>query len=147
MVPYLFWTWANKAGMGYRFIAEAGCFISIFISAELECLGIPLEGSSWPYYNYDYERNLLFGRVSWRTGQSSHMTPNPAGCSMAAAAKHGIAWYSRCTMLDKDTGVFYSSSPDPENPGVGRIVPAMRGGNNEFTWLKLDPARKSGHEW
>ena len=102
-------------------------------SNELECLGIPLEGSSWPYYNYDYERNLLFG-VSHEDGIVISYDTNARRMLYGGAAKHGIAWYSRCTMLDKETGVFYSSSPDPENPGVGRIVSYKRR-NNEFTWL------------
>ena len=36
-------------------------------SGETESFGIPLEGESWPYHGYEWERGLLFGIGSVKT--------------------------------------------------------------------------------
>ena len=75
---------------------------------KLENLGIPLEGSSWPYYNYDWERGIFFA-VAEEDGVVLIYDTKRRRALYAGAPKHNISWHRRCTMLDKDTGIFYST--------------------------------------
>jgi len=70
--------------------------------------GIPLEGSSWPYYNYDWERTTFFG-VAERGGIVIVYDTDECRMVYGGAPKNNISWHRRATMLDHDTGIFYST--------------------------------------
>lgn len=71
-------------------------------------LGIPLEGSTWPYYNCDFDRSTFFG-VAEEDGVIIVFDTKEQKMLYGGAPKHGISWHRRCTMLDHGTGFFYST--------------------------------------
>ena len=75
---------------------------------ETEHLGIPLEGSSWPYYNYDWQRGVFFAVADYGGIVLAYDT-KARKMLYGGVPKHHIRWFQRCTMLDRDTGIFYSS--------------------------------------
>ena len=83
---------------------------------KLENLGIPLEGSSWPYYNYDWSRGIFFG-VAEEDGVVLVYDTKNRRALYAGAPKHNLSWHRRCTMLDTDTGIFYSTDTVTHSEG------------------------------
>ena len=108
-------------------------------SGKLENLGIPLEGSSWPYYNYDWKRGIFFG-VAEEDGVVFVYDTKNRRTLYAGAPKHGIIWHRRCTMLDKDTGIFYSTDtvtyPSGERYRGEQYFVSYTQRNNVFTKMK-----------
>jgi hypothetical protein len=105
-------------------------------TGKLDNLGIPLEGSSWPYYNWDWKRGVFFA-VSEEDGVVFAYDTKNRKILYAGAPKEGISWHRRCTLLDKDTGIFYSTDtvtyPSGERyRGIHRFVSYTRC-NNVFT--------------
>ncbi len=78
------------------------------LTGETENLGIPLEGASWPYHNYDWRQNLLFG-VSHTGNQVIVYDTQERRMLYGGAPPDNIRWYARCIMLDKDTGAIYAT--------------------------------------
>ena len=113
------------------------------LTGKTEQFGIPLEGDSWPYFNYDWKRGVLFS-----VGQMGHvLVYDTKGKRLifGGCPPDSISWYERCTMLDSETGVFYTTdSPSPlyEINGVKpRVVSEYRfvsytRRNNEFVRMK-----------
>lgn len=77
-------------------------------SSKCEHFGIPLEGSSWPYFNYDWERGLFFA-VAEKDGVVLAFDTTKQRMVYGGAPKLGVSWHRRATMLDHDTGLFYST--------------------------------------
>lgn len=103
---------------------------------KLTDYGIPLEGSTWPYYNYDWQRGVFFA-VAEENGMVFAWDAKNRRTLYAGAPAHGISWHRRCTMFDHDTGIFYSTDtvthPDGERyRGEQRFVSWTRR-NNVFT--------------
>ena len=105
-------------------------------SGETECLGIPIEGATWPYYNYDSRRGLFFA-VCENDGVVLAYDTRERRILYGGAAKYDIQWFRRGTMLDKDTGLFYSTDSRTHDSGERyrgdqHFVSYTRR-NNEFT--------------
>lgn len=116
-------------------------------TGKLENLGIPLEGSSWPYYNWDWKRGTFFGVAEEDGVVFAYDTLNRR-VLYAGAPKHGISWHRRCTMLDGDTGVFYSTDtvthPDGERyRGMHHFVSYTRRNNVFIRMNAVVPANPS----
>jgi hypothetical protein len=114
---------------------------------KLTNLGIPLEGSSWPYYNYDWRRGVFFG-VAEQDGVVFVFDTKNRKVLYAGAPKKGITWHRRCTMLDKDTGIFYSTDsvthPEGERYRGEHFFVSYTRRNNVFTRLQAKvPANPS----
>jgi hypothetical protein len=105
-------------------------------TGECENLGIPLEGSSWPYYNYDWERGLFFGAAE-RMGIVIVFDTRERRMLYGGAPKNGISWHRRATMLDRDTGIFYSTDTITYHEGEryrgDHYFVSYRRRNNTFT--------------
>ncbi len=114
---------------------------------KLVNLGIPLEGSSWPYYNYDWRRGVFFG-VAEEDGVVFVFDAKNRKTLYAGAPKKGISWHRRCTMLDQDTGMFYSTDsvthPDGERYRGEHYFVSYTRRNNVFTRMQAKvPANPS----
>jgi len=107
-------------------------------SGETKNYGIPLEGSSWPYYNCDWLRHTFFG-VAERNGVVMVFDTGEERMLYGGAPKHGISWHRRCTMLDHETGVWYSTDTvthtDGERYRGDHYFVSYRRRNNEFRRL------------
>ena len=80
-------------------------------SGVAENLGVPVVGRSWPYHIYDWQRNMVFA-VSRNTSRGTTVFAYDTEAEKtryAGVATRGINWYDRCTMLDRDTGLIYST--------------------------------------
>ncbi len=104
---------------------------------ETENLGIPLEGSSWPYHAWDWERGFLFG-VDRQSSRVLVYNTEEREMHYGGAPPDGIRWRSRCTMLDRETGYFYSTHvpedwerKDPDKEDEHRFV-RYKTRNNRF---------------
>ena len=96
-------------------------------TGDVEDLGIPLEGDSWPYHNYDWRRNLAFA-----VGHSGNIVIyDTARRSMiyGGVPPDGIGWYRRCILMDSDTGAIYTTD---ENSKDKQFICYTRR-NNTFT--------------
>ncbi|MCE5248826.1 hypothetical protein LLG96_01260 [bacterium] len=111
-------------------------------SGKTENMGIPLEGESWPYYAYDWERRLLFG-VGSINGYVIAYDTKEQRMIYGGSPKNGITWYERGVLLDRDTGIIYSTD-SKMYPGE-TLVDRYRGEqhfvnyerrNNKFTIMK-----------
>ena len=105
-------------------------------SGECENFGIPLEGSSWPYYNYDWDRGLFFG-VAEHDGIVLAYDTNERRMLYGGVPKNGISWHRRGTMLDRETGIFYSTDtttyPTGERYRGDHYLVSYERRNNTFT--------------
>jgi len=77
-------------------------------SGESECLGIPLEGESWPYHAFDWQRGLLFG-VGAIGGNVIAYDTREHRMIYGGAPGNGITWYERGILLDRETGMIYTT--------------------------------------
>lgn len=111
-------------------------------TGKAENIGIPLEGESWPYHAYDWERGLLFGVGSLKGDVIAYDTQERR-MIYGGSPKHNITWYERGVMLDRDTGIIYSTD-SKIYPGSG-LADRYRGDqhfvsyerrNNTFTIMK-----------
>ena len=100
-----------------------------------ESLGIPLEGESWPYQAYDWDRNLLFG-----IGDGGKVIVYDTKERKMVYGGHppdGIHWYTRCVLIDRETGIFYTTDTPVKSHmfpqgETHRFIRYTRR-NNEFT--------------
>ena len=108
-------------------------------SGETENLGIPLEGSSWPYYNYDWQRGIFFAAAE-HDGVVFVYDTRERRMLYGGAPKNKITWHRRCTMLDHDTGMFYSTDTVTHHSGEryrgDHYFVSYRQRNNTFTRMK-----------
>ncbi len=119
-------------------------------SGKTECVGIALEGESWPYHAWDWDRNLLFG-VGSLNKQVVVYDTNERCMLYGGVPPDGITWFERGVMLDRDTGIIYTTDTikyaDGERlsgryRGEQRMVSYERR-NNRFTRLQsLVPPNK-----
>lgn len=100
-------------------------------SGKAENLGIPLEGASWPYFNYDYRQNLLFA-VSHDGDDVLVYDTKDRRMVYGGSPPDNIQWYARCVMIDKDTGSIYTTDSHSKEKQFIRY----RRRNNEFTRMK-----------
>ncbi|MFC1607657.1 hypothetical protein ACFL47_06755 [Candidatus Latescibacterota bacterium] len=83
-------------------------------SGKAENLGIPMPKSGWPYYTLDKMRGN-FCAVGKR-GEILNYDVNKRQVTYAGYPPEGIDWWMRCTMLDPETGLFWSCTKDaPHN--------------------------------
>lgn len=96
-----------------------------------EQLGIPLEGASWPYHNYDVNRNLFFGVDNAGEHVIAYDTKERR-MVFGGAPPDSIRWYARCILVDKDTGLIYTTDT------ASKLKPFVRytRRNNEFVRMK-----------
>ncbi|MBN1291626.1 MAG: hypothetical protein JXB48_07280 [Candidatus Latescibacteria bacterium] len=97
-------------------------------SGEAEQFGIPLEGASWPYFNYDYKQNLLFGVDHTGSNVIVYDTKDRR-MVYGGAPPDNIKWYARCTMIDKETGFIYTTDSNSEE----KQIICYKRRNNVFT--------------
>jgi len=100
-------------------------------SGEAEHFGIPLEGASWPYHNYDYKQNLVFA-VSHIGDNVIAYDTKERSMIYGGAPPDNIRWYARCIMIDKETGSIYTTDTQSKDKQFIRY----RRRNNEFTRMK-----------
>ena len=86
-------------------------------TGETENLGIPLGGESWPYHAYDWQRGLLFGVGAINNYVIAYDTKERR-MIYGASPPQNIAWYERGVMLDRDTGIVYTTD-SKVYPGSG----------------------------
>ena len=72
-------------------------------------LGIPMPKSGWPYYTLDPVRGN-FCAVGKR-GEILNYNVHENRVTHAGYPPEGVTWWVRCTMLDPETGVFWSCTP------------------------------------
>ncbi|MFC1693907.1 hypothetical protein ACFL1R_10415 [Candidatus Latescibacterota bacterium] len=100
-------------------------------SGETKSFGIPLEGASWPYHNYDWERGILFGVD--HSGYDVIVYDTKARKMIyGGTPPENICWYARCVMIDRDTGVIYTTDANSKDK---QFVSYERR-NNKFTRMK-----------
>lgn len=97
-------------------------------SGETKNIGIPLEGASWPYHNYDYERGVFFG--VGHTGNNVLVYDTKARRTIyGGPPPDNIRWYARCILIDRDTGIIYATDT---NSNENQFISYERR-NNKFT--------------
>ncbi|MFC1693741.1 hypothetical protein ACFL1R_09580 [Candidatus Latescibacterota bacterium] len=110
-------------------------------SGETENLGIPLDGATWPYHSYDWERGLIFG-VSHVIGYVIAYDTKARKMIYGGAPPDNIKWYNRCVLLDRDTGKIYASDSIMSNSGGNRTfggslhIVRWERKNNTFTRME-----------
>ena len=111
-------------------------------SGETENLGIPLEGESWPYHAYDWERGLLFGVGSLENYVIAYDTKERRMVYGASPGKD-ITWYERGVLLDRDTGIIYTTDTKMlsgkswfDRYEGEQFFASYKRRNNEFTIMK-----------
>ncbi len=118
------WDKAYRGGTLIRYHVKTG---------EKVVLGIPLEGDSWPYHNWDWQRNLLFaaghrGRVLVYDTKARRML-------YGGAPPDGIRWNNRAILVDRSTGAIYTTDTSPVEEFRHRFVRYQRR-NHEFVRMK-----------
>lgn len=121
-------------------------------SGKVENLGIPMDGVTWPYHAYDWERGILFG-VSHVEGYVLVYDTKARKIVFAGAPPNGLHWNYRSLLLDRNTGKFYSADVQgnredvddeldrgPEARGSYRMFSYTRK-NNRFDVLKCEMPR------
>lgn len=100
-------------------------------TGKAENLGIPLEGASWPYHNYDGKRNTFYGVD--HTGKNVIVYDTKERRMVyGGAPADGIVWYARCILVDKDTGLVYTTDTASKDKPFVRYTRW----NNEFVRMK-----------
>ncbi|MFC1693694.1 hypothetical protein ACFL1R_09335 [Candidatus Latescibacterota bacterium] len=84
-------------------------------TGETENLGIPLEGESWPYHSYDWQRGVFFG-VGTINGYVIAYDTKTGKMIYGGSPPQNINWYRRGVLLDRSTGKIYTTST-PEGEG------------------------------
>ncbi len=97
-------------------------------TGKAENLGIPLEGTSWPYHNYDGKRDIFFG-VDHTGDQVIVYDTKERRMLYGGACPDSIKWYARCIMIDKDTGSIYATDANTKDKQFVRYTRR----NNTFT--------------
>ncbi|MCE5250243.1 hypothetical protein LLG96_08485 [bacterium] len=80
-------------------------------TGKAEDMGIPMPKAGWPYYTLDPERGNLCA-VGFR-GEILNYSVKERRVTYAGFPPEGITWWVRCMMLDPDTGMFWSCTPEP----------------------------------
>jgi hypothetical protein len=105
---------------------------------EGENMGVPLEGDTWPYHAWDWERDLLFA-----VGNKYVMAYDTAEQRLlyGGAPPCGVRWFHRVTMIDRESGKVYGTEMHrechsdyrrEESTEEHRFIRYQRR-NNEFT--------------
>ncbi|MBN1293765.1 MAG: hypothetical protein JXB48_18125 [Candidatus Latescibacteria bacterium] len=77
-------------------------------------MGIPMPKAGWPYYRLDPERGYFFA-VGFR-GEILNYNVRENRVTYAGYPPEGIKWGLRCTMLDPETGLFWTANQEkPHN--------------------------------
>ena len=100
-----------------------------------ENLGIPLEGDSWPYHAWDWQRGLFFG-----VGNNGYVIAYDTKARKmlyGGAPPMNICWFARAVMLDRETGVFYATDSPSTKQERHQFVSYKRR-NNQFTRMKSE---------
>jgi hypothetical protein len=79
-------------------------------------LGIPMPKAGWPYYTLDSVRGQFFAVGS--RGEILCYAVKKEKPTYIGFPPDGIKWGLRCTMLDPDTGLFWSAEPNPPHAFV-----------------------------
>jgi hypothetical protein len=106
-------------------------------SGEVENLGIPLEGESWPYHSYDWQRGLLFGVGAIKNYVIAYDT-KARRMIYGGAPPQNIHWNQRGIMLDRETGKIYTTDSYRRKDGTHKFVCYERR-NNKFTIMNSQP--------
>lgn len=81
------------------------------LTGSAENLGIALEGDSWPYHAWDWQRDVFFGVGN--NGFVFVFDTKARKMVYGGAPPSNIHWYERAVLLDRDTGLFYTT----DSPG------------------------------
>jgi len=103
-------------------------------TGKAENLGIPLEGASWPYHNYDSANGLFFG-VNHTGHNILIYDTKERKMIYGGAPPDNIRWYARCILIDRKNGDIYTSDSNTED----RQIIRYRRRNNEFTRMNARP--------
>ncbi|MCP5118247.1 MAG: hypothetical protein GY953_46120, partial [bacterium] len=110
----------GPAGWGRPYRGGARLRDNVF-SGEKESLGVPLEGESFPYHNWDWKRGLLFAAGN-RKNVLVYDTNNER-LLFGGSPPDGIVWNSRAILVDRDTGLIYTTDTSNDE---GRFVRYQR---------------------
>jgi hypothetical protein len=105
--------WEKKYRGGWLLYANV-------LAGKQESLGVPLEGDSWPYHNWDWERNLLFGAGS--EGKVLVYDTAARRLVYGGAPPDGIQWHNRAILIDRSTGLIYTTDASEDAANMGRFV-------------------------
>ncbi|MHB9028989.1 MAG: hypothetical protein ACYC9O_09485, partial [Candidatus Latescibacterota bacterium] len=100
-------------------------------TGKAENMGIPLEGTSWPYHNYDPKQQLFYG-VDHSGSQIIVYDTKEQKMVYGGACPDNIRWYARCLLIDKDTGALYTTDGNTKQKQFIRYDRR----NNTFTRMK-----------
>lgn len=98
-------------------------------SGETANLGIPFEGDSWPYHSWDWQRGLLF--AVGNRGNVLVYDTTARRMLYGGAPPENIRWYFRAILLDRDTGVIYTTDATDSAEHSNQFVKYVRR-NNQF---------------
>lgn len=79
-------------------------------TGKAENLGIPLAKAGWPYFTLDSTRGILFA-VGSKNEILAYDVKNRR-VKFAGIPPDGVKWWTRCTMLDPETGIFWGCTQD-----------------------------------
>lgn len=103
-------------------------------TGRAEDMGRPLEGDTWCFHAWDWERNILFG-----VGQAKNsiIIYDTAARRLVYGGfpPPGITWWMRSILIDRDTGAIYTTNSDQSGDGPNNFVRWERK-NNTFTAMK-----------
>ena len=105
-------------------------------SGKAEDLGIPLEGGSWPYHTWDWERGVLFGVTEVNNYIIAYDT-KARKTIYGGSPGLNINWYSRANLIDRETGKIYATNSVKDQTEGHKIVCWERL-NNKFTIMKSE---------
>ncbi|MFC1693338.1 hypothetical protein ACFL1R_07530 [Candidatus Latescibacterota bacterium] len=110
-------------------------YYNIF-TGKSENLGIPLEGESWPYHCYDWERGVVFG-VGELKGMVIAYDTRARKMIYGGCPPPDIHWPSRNNLLDRETGKIYATNSKSRDQESYHFVSWERQ-NNKFTIMKCE---------
>jgi hypothetical protein len=96
---------------------------------EIEKFGIIFEGDSWPYHNWDWQRHLFFA-IGHRGNVLVYDTKEKT-ILYGGWPPDGIRWFNRAILIDRESGLIYSTDTSKEPEYKDRLVRYQRR-NNHF---------------
>jgi hypothetical protein len=102
-------------------------------SGEIEKLGVVFEGESWPYHSWDFERHLFF--AAGHLGHVLVYDTRERRLVYGGWPADGIRWCNRATLIDRTSGLIYSTDVSADHALRDRFV-CYRRSNNRFRRLE-----------
>lgn len=106
-------------------------------TGEAEDLGKPFEGDTWAYHAWDWERGVLFGVGQAKNSVMIYDTAERR-LIYGGFPPPDMTWWMRSILIDRDTGVIYSTNSDRSGEGPNNFIRWERR-NNSFAHMKARP--------